>query len=193
MTKPFFIVKPVITLDNRTAQMYIKATIWIGGVLFSSLDEAWDYMLRIPNDDQRREIAKDIAHQQVLSAERMGYKQKDMARLLQWDWQSVGMAKETMTDLVCRLQPVVTALKKNYGNRSSTLAAIKHYWGQALYDRFENIDKALGSDKFFRRLGTVVRQYKSRQMLVAIWALNNITAHRLLTTRRGVPSDSYRH
>ncbi len=52
---------------------------------------------------------------------------------------------------------------------------------------------ALGSDKIFRRLGTVVRRYKSRQMLVAIRALNNITAHRLLTARRGVPSDSYRH
>ncbi len=30
-------------------------------------------------------------------------------------------------------------------------------------------------------------------MLVAIRALNNITAHRLLTACRGVPSDSYRH
>ncbi len=30
-------------------------------------------------------------------------------------------------------------------------------------------------------------------MLVAIRALNNITAHRLLTARRGMPSDSYRH
>ncbi len=30
-------------------------------------------------------------------------------------------------------------------------------------------------------------------MFVAIWALNNITAHRLLTTCSGVPSDSYRH
>ncbi len=114
-------------------------------------------MLGIPNDDQRREIAKDIAHQQVLSAERMGYKHKDMARLLQRDWQSVGMAKETMTDLIRRLQPVVTALKKNPGNRLSMLTVIKQYWGQALYDRFKNIDKALGSDKFFRCLRTVVR------------------------------------
>ncbi len=30
-------------------------------------------------------------------------------------------------------------------------------------------------------------------MLIAIWALNNITAHRLLTACCGVPSDSYRH
>ncbi len=60
-------------------------------------------MLEIPDDDQRREIVKDIAHQQVLSAEKIGYKHKDIARLLQWDWQSVGMVKETMTDLVRRL------------------------------------------------------------------------------------------
>ncbi len=103
------------------------------------------------------------------------------------------MAKETMIDLIRRLQPVVTALKKNSGKRSGTLAAIKQHQEQALYDRFENIDKALGSDKFFYHLGTVVQQYKSRQMLVAIRALNNITAYRLLTACRGVPSDSYRH
>ncbi len=65
--------------------MYIKATIWIGGVPFPSLDKAWEYMLEISNDDQQREIAKDITHQQVLSAERMGYKHKNMARLLQRD------------------------------------------------------------------------------------------------------------
>ncbi len=123
----------------------------------------------------------------------MGYEHKNMARLLQRDWQSVGMAKKTMTDLVCHLQPVVTAWKKNSGNRSSTFVAIKQYWGQALYNRFENIDKALGFDKFFRRLGTVVRQYKRRRMLVAIRALNKITAHRLLTACCGVPLDSYRH
>ncbi len=62
-------------------------------------------MLGIPDDDQRREIAEDIAHQQVLSAERMSYKHKDMARLLQRDWQSVGMAKETMTNQSYKIWP----------------------------------------------------------------------------------------
>ncbi len=117
MSKPFFIGKPVTALDNITAQMYIKATIWIGGIPFPNLDEGWEYMLEIPDDDQQHEIAKDIAHQQVLWTKKMGYKHKDMARLLQRDWQSVGMAKETMTDLVFRLQQVVMTLKKNYGNR----------------------------------------------------------------------------
>ncbi len=103
MAKPFFIGKPVTALDNTTVRMYIKAIIWISGVPFPSLDKAWEYMLGIPDDDQRRKIAEDIAYQQVLSAERMGYKHKDMARLLQREWQLVGIAKETMTDLVRRL------------------------------------------------------------------------------------------
>ncbi len=83
MTKRFFIGKPVRAFDNITARIYIKATIWIGSVPFSRLDEAWEYILGISDDNQQREIAKNIAHQQVLSAERMGYKHKDMARLLQ--------------------------------------------------------------------------------------------------------------
>ncbi len=85
MAKPFFIGKPVTTLDNTTVRIYIKATIWIGGVPFPSLDKVWEYMVGISDDDQRREIAEDIAHQQVLSAEMMGYEHKDMARLLQRD------------------------------------------------------------------------------------------------------------
>ncbi len=61
-TKPFFIGKPVIALDNTTARMYTKSTIWISGVPFSSLDKAWEYIVGIPNDEQQCKIAKDIAH-----------------------------------------------------------------------------------------------------------------------------------
>ena len=103
----------------------------------------------------------------MLSAEIIGSEHETMARLLKRDWKAVGMAKETMTDLIGRIQPVVTALKKNSGNRSRTLSDIRKYWGQALYDRFYNIDKALGSDKFFRRLGMIVKRYKRSRMLVA--------------------------
>ncbi len=103
MTKPFFIRKPVIVADNITSRIYTKSIIWIGGILFSSLDKAWKYMLNIPNRLQRLEIAKEIAHQQVLAAEKMGCKYKNMARLLKRDWKSVEMAKGTITDLVSRL------------------------------------------------------------------------------------------
>ena len=39
-------------------------------------------MLEIPNDEQQQEIVKDIAHQQILSAKKIGYKHKDIAKLL---------------------------------------------------------------------------------------------------------------
>ena len=105
MTTPFYIGKPLTAEDNTNAKMYTKGTFWIGGVPFPSLDDAWQYMLRIPDDAQRLEVAEDVAHQHVLLAEKMGYEHLNMTALLKRDWQSVGMAKETMTDLLARLQP----------------------------------------------------------------------------------------
>lgn len=103
MTKPLYIGKPVIGANNTTALMYTKGTLWIGGVPFPSLDEAWRYMLGIPDQSQRLEIAKDVAHQQVLLGEKVGCEHENMARLLKRDWKSVGMARQTMTDLIGRL------------------------------------------------------------------------------------------
>lgn len=91
-----------------------------------------------------------------------------MVRLLKRDWKSVGMIKEIMTDLIGRLQLVVTTMKKNLGNRLSTFFVINKHWGQSLYNWFYNIDNALGSNKFFHYLKTVVRQYKHTKMLVAL-------------------------
>lgn len=51
----------------------------------------------------------------------------------------------------------------------------------------------LDSDKFFRHLEIVVWQYKCTRMLVALRALNNIIAHRLLKTRCRIPSDIHCH
>ena len=126
----------------------------------------------------------------------MGYKHKNMTRLLKQEWKLVGMAKETMTDLVHHLQLVITEEKKNHSNQSSTFATINQYLGQALYNWFKNIDnrdKVLGFNKFFCCLGTIVRQYKTKQMLVVIWVLNNITVHRLIIAYNGMPSNSYCH
>ena len=98
-----------------------------------------------------------------------------------------------MTDLIGRIEPIVTALKKNSGHRSRTLSDIRKYWEQVFYNRFYNIDKALGSDKFFCHLGSIVRQYKRLRMLVVFRALNNKTTHKLLTACHGVSSDYYCH
>lgn len=66
MTKLFYIVKRVISVDNKTALIYIKKTLWISGILFLSLYDAWQYMLIIPNELQQPKVAEGIIHQQVL-------------------------------------------------------------------------------------------------------------------------------
>ena len=167
MSKPFHIGKLVTSADNTTAMKTLKGTIWIAGVPFSSLNKAGQYMLDILDPAHQLEVAEDVAHQQVLSAEIIGSKYKIMGRLLKRDWKAVVMAKETMTDQIVRIQPVVTALKKNSGNWSKTLSDIRKYWGQALYNWFDNIEKELRSDKFFCCLGTIIRQYKRLRMLIA--------------------------
>lgn len=103
------------------------------------------------------------------------------------------MAKNIITDLVHRLQLVMMALTKTPGNWASILVAINQYLWQTLYNLFKNIDKALGFNRFFCYLRMVIRQFKSIQMIVALWALNNITAHRLLTACCRVPLDSYQY
>lgn len=97
--------------------------------------------------------------------ERISSKYKDMARLLKRNEKLVSMAKNIMTDLVSHLQPVMTVLKKTLVKQASTLMTMNQYSGQPLYNWFENINKAFDSDKFFYYLGTVIWQYKSKQML----------------------------
>lgn len=139
------------------------------------------------------EVAKNVAHQQMLLADNIGFGYKTMAKLLKKDWKAVGITKQTITNLIGCMQPVVTILKKNFGNRSRAFLDIKKYWGQALYNWFYNIDKALGSNKFFCCLGTIIKQYKYTWMLVALQAFNNIIAYKLPTSCCEVLSDSYHH
>lgn len=84
-------------------------------------------MLGIPNHNHQLEVVKDITHQQVLFAEKVGSKNKTMVKLLKRDWKKVGMAKETMMNLISCNQPVMIALKKNPDNRAKTLSDIKKY------------------------------------------------------------------
>lgn len=51
----------------------------------------------------------------------------------------------------------------------------------------------MGSNKLFCYLETMVRQYKSSQILVAFQAFNNITTHKLLIYCHGVVLDDYSH
>ena len=84
-------------------------------------------MLGISDPTHRLEVAENIAHKQMLLAEIIGSKLETMGRLLKKDWKAVRMAKKTMTDLIWRIQSVVTALKKNSGNRSRMLSNIEKY------------------------------------------------------------------
>ena len=160
-------------------------------VFFAALNKAWQYMLSIPNPAHWLKVVKDVLYQQMLLAEIISFKYETMARFLKRDWKAVEMAKKTMIDLIRHIQPVMTALKKNFGNWSKTLSDKKNYWGQAFYNWFYNFNKMFASDKFFCHLETIEKQYKSSQMLVAFWALNNITSYRLLTTLCRVLVDHY--
>lgn len=63
MIKPFYIRKPVIGADNTISLIYTKKTLWIGGVSFLFLDNAWQSMLTILNKLQRLEIVEDVTYQ----------------------------------------------------------------------------------------------------------------------------------
>lgn len=160
ITRPFYIKKLVTSTNNTTITKILKGTIWIIRIRFSSLNKVWQYILGILDQFYQLEVAKYIVHQQVLSADNFGSKYKTMMRLLNKDWKAVGMAQKTMTDLIRRIQLIVTTLEKYSDNQLRILSDIKKYWKWPFYDRFYNINKALDFDKFFCHLGTIVRQYK---------------------------------
>ena len=104
------------------------------------------------------------------------------------------MAKDTMTGIIMRHWPHITANKEKSVFHNKTLAAIDKYWpGIGFYERFYQIDEAAGSDKFFRRVGTIIRRYKDPHRIIAVWAINYFTAHRILNARIGVAFDGYKH
>ena len=85
MIKPFYIGKPFISTNNTLVLIYIKRILWIGGVSFLFLDDDGQYILTIPNELQRLEVAKNVAYQQVLLAEKIGGKHENMTMLLKQD------------------------------------------------------------------------------------------------------------
>ena len=82
MTKPFHIKKLVTRADNTSTIKILKSTIWIAGVPSSTLNKTWQYMLGISDPAYQKEIAEDFTYQQMLAAERLGYKHETMAKFL---------------------------------------------------------------------------------------------------------------
>lgn len=50
MTKLFYIRKSVTGIDPTTALLYSKKTLYISKIPFISLDNAWQYILKISNE-----------------------------------------------------------------------------------------------------------------------------------------------
>lgn len=82
MIKSFYIGKSVISANNISTLMYTKRSLWIGGVPFPSSNNAWQYLLTILDELQQLEVAEDIIYPQVLLAEKIGSKHKNMIMLL---------------------------------------------------------------------------------------------------------------
>ena len=61
------------------------------------------------------------------------------------------------------------------------------------YKRFYQIDEATGSDRFFRRVGIIVRRYKDPCRIIAIWVINYFTMHRILNACISIASNNYKH
>ena len=72
-------------------------------------------------------MAKDIGHQFILLAEKMGDGYQQFSDLVKRTWKETGMAKDIMTGIITRLQPHITANKEKGVFRSKTLAAIDKY------------------------------------------------------------------
>lgn len=187
----FYIGKSVTSINNITVTKILKSITWIAGVSFPSLDKIQQYMLGISNQAYQLEVAKDGIYQQVLSTENIGSKYKTMTKLLKSDQKAVRMTNKTIIDLIRYIKSIVTTLKKNSDIWLKTLSNIEQYQGRAFHNRFYNINKVLGSNKFFYYLGMIIRQYKRSQILISPQAHNNITAHRLLTTHHRLMSNHY--
>lgn len=68
----FYYRKTVIVEDLTSSKFDMKETIWIGGISFSNTTETWNCMLEIPNNKYQVKRAKDLGHQFMLLAGKIG-------------------------------------------------------------------------------------------------------------------------
>ena len=157
-TKSNYFYGKQFTAENLTSsKLYMKRTIWIEGIPFGKTGKAWNYMLGILDETRKAKVVKDLSHQFIFLAEKMrdGYQQ--FSDLVKRSSKKTGMAKNTMTGIITRLCLFITVNKEKGVFCSKTLVAIDKYWSDmGFYKRFYQIDEAVGSDGFFRRVGTFV-------------------------------------
>ena len=58
----YFYEKQVTAEDLTSSKLYMKGTIWIGGIPFDETGKAWNYMLGIPDDTQKTKVVEDLGH-----------------------------------------------------------------------------------------------------------------------------------
>ena len=68
----YFYGKQVTAEDLTSFKLYMKRTIWIGGIPCGETCEALNYMLSILDDTQRAEVAENLGLQFILLAKKMG-------------------------------------------------------------------------------------------------------------------------
>ena len=133
----YFYGKQVTAEDLTSSKLYMKEIIWIGGILFSETGKAWNYIFGIPDDTQRAKVAENLGYQFILLAEKMGDGYQQFSDLVKRTGKETGIAKDTMTGIITRLRPHITANKEKNVFRNKTLAAIDKYWpGMRFYKRF---------------------------------------------------------
>lgn len=157
------------------------------------MTEAWNYMLGISDNKREAEVAEDLGHQFVFLAKKMGDGYQTFANLVKSTWKSTSIARDTMAGIVASLRPHIIANKRKSENRASTLEALEKHWGRVYYEQFYQMDEVISPNKFFQRLGIVVWQYQGPCKIIAIWAINNFTAYKILTACVGISSDTYRY
>lgn len=150
-------------------------------------------MLRIPEDKHRTKVVKDFGHQFVLLAEKIGNGYQTFVNLVKSTQKSTCMARNTITGIIASLQPNITTNKRKSKNRASIFKKLEKDYGRAYYEQFYQIDKVIGSDKFFQQFGAVLRQYQSPCKIIVIWAVNNFTIYKILTTHVRISSNNYRY
>ena len=60
------------------------------------------------------------------------------------------------------------------------------------YKRFYQINEVASSDRFFRRINTTMRRYKSPRQIIVVWAINYFTTHRILSACISVAFNGYK-
>lgn len=74
ISRSFYLGKRVTSHDFSTLRLYIKKTIWVGGIIFDVVASAGQYMLDIPKKYKRVELEADITHQHVLMSQKLGHR-----------------------------------------------------------------------------------------------------------------------